>query len=126
VSRTRLNRGRGVDVLDLGIGESKDGFEVAVVLIAVDAARELNVLLRHRPRSISWRGVSRRNPGPTPELEWEIQENVEPRRSRSLSLDYLRSQSIGLALGYRSLSLSSQTVSSLRDELVKEGLPGVR
>jgi hypothetical protein len=49
----RLN-GRGrIDVLGLRISHSEDGFDVMTVPGVEHPARNLHVLLRHRPRSIA-------------------------------------------------------------------------
>ncbi len=49
----RLNGCGGIDVLDLGIRECEHGFDVLAVPSVHKAMNDLDVLLRHRPRSIS-------------------------------------------------------------------------
>jgi hypothetical protein len=59
--RARLNRCGGIDVLDLRIGKGEQALDVLAVPSVHQAANDLEVLLRHRPRSIS-----RRPPFPSP------------------------------------------------------------
>jgi hypothetical protein len=51
--RARLNRCGGVDVLDLRIGKGEQALDVLAVPSVHQAANDLDVLLRHHPRSIS-------------------------------------------------------------------------
>ena len=51
--RARLNRCGGVDVLDLRIGKGEQALDVLAVPSVHQTANDLEVLFRHRPRSIS-------------------------------------------------------------------------